>query len=152
MNLWRSAPHEYGPGKIHALKDDADETRCGKDWPSIPGLLIDGDIEDITCQLCARSLVAEEQQREREARWHAERAERVERDAQWWRDYDAYLQSPEWAERRRRVLRRAGGICEGCLTNRATQVHHLTYARVRAEMLFDLVAICGDCHERIHER
>lgn len=29
--------------------------------------------------------------------------------------------------------------------------HHLTYAHVTQEFLFELVAICGDCHARVHD-
>ena len=38
-----------------------------------------------------------------------------------------------------------------CRKKPATQVHHLTYKRVGREMLFDLVAVCADCHEVVHE-
>lgn len=61
----------------------------------------------------------------------------------------AYLDSPEWAERRRLVLDRDEHRCqarlEGCL-GRASQVHHLTYAHCQLEPLFDLVAVCRLCH------
>lgn len=70
---------------------------------------------------------------------------------QWFGKYDAYLSSPEWARRRALVMRRAGGICEGCGEQAATQVHHLTYDNVGAEFLWQLVAVCGDCHARAHE-
>jgi len=71
-------------------------------------------------------------------------------DEEWWGVYKHYLTTPEWRERRRRVMQRAGHMCEGCGIQRATQVHHLTYKRVGREMLFDLVAICDECHEAIH--
>lgn len=71
---------------------------------------------------------------------------------QWWEAYRQYLTTPIWREKRRRVIQRAGGICEGCGSARATQVHHLTYKRVGREMLFDLVAICEDCHHSLHEK
>lgn len=67
-----------------------------------------------------------------------------------WTKYSEYLASPEWAEKRRRVLDRADYRCEGCGERQATQVHHLTYARVGKEMLFDLVAVCDYCHDVIH--
>lgn len=70
---------------------------------------------------------------------------------QWWNAYRQYLASNIWREKRWRVMERAGRICEGCGTERATQVHHLTYKRVGREMLFDLVAICDGCHEVVHE-
>lgn len=68
----------------------------------------------------------------------------------WWDAYRQYLASEQWREKRWKVLRRANDICEGCGEARATQVHHLTYKRVGQEMLFDLVAICDECHQSIH--
>lgn len=65
--------------------------------------------------------------------------------------YARYLLSPEWRRRRDLVMKRAGGMCEGCGVAKAAQVHHLTYCRIYEEMLFDLVAICVACHERIHK-
>ena len=55
-----------------------------------------------------------------------------------------------WQERRKKVFKRCNRICEGCGVNPATEVHHLTYKRVCNEMLFDLVGICGTCHDMIH--
>lgn len=75
---------------------------------------------------------------------------RGEHSRQWWADYNAYLATPAWRERRQKVLDRAAGLCEGCRANRADVVHHLTYERVGREMLFDLVAVCQPCHEQIH--
>ncbi|MCY4554379.1 MAG: hypothetical protein OXC79_11970 [Candidatus Poribacteria bacterium] len=69
----------------------------------------------------------------------------------WWEDqYSRYLQSPTWKAKRQKVMKRANHICEGCLEQKATQVHHLTYERVGCEMLFDLVAICDRCHSNCH--
>jgi hypothetical protein len=72
------------------------------------------------------------------------------KDSAFWRKYDKYLATPEWAAKRARVLKRAGGICEGCLEQPATQVHHLTYRHWPNEFMFELVAICKGCHERLH--
>lgn len=77
--------------------------------------------------------------------------EREERSAQWWDNYNAYLQSPAWKERRRKVLKRAGDLCEACLERRATQVHHTTYKHLGNEPLFELRAVCGVCHDQITE-
>lgn len=70
----------------------------------------------------------------------------------WWRWYRRYLQSPEWEERRFKVLARAHQRCEGCGRAIATQVHHLSYAHVGQEFLWELVAVCEDCHRRCHPR
>jgi len=67
-----------------------------------------------------------------------------------WTEYSAYLQTPEWAARRRLVLERANGLCEGCRKLPATDVHHLTYEHMGEEFLFELVALCGGCHSRLH--
>lgn len=72
------------------------------------------------------------------------------RDKVFWDEYDKYLSSEAWHDRRALVLKRAHGVCEGCGLADATQVHHLTYDRVGREMLFDLVAMCNDCHEVVH--
>jgi 5-methylcytosine-specific restriction endonuclease McrA len=92
-------------------------------------------------------------------RWWQARSERlaeVEREAkeeksgEWWAAYNEYLRTPQWQAKRAKVMERSGGICEGCLERPAVQVHHLTYIRVGREMLFDLVAICIECHEEVH--
>jgi 5-methylcytosine-specific restriction endonuclease McrA len=71
---------------------------------------------------------------------------------QWRAWYDQYLLSNEWLQRRRLVLQRANGICEGCLSEPATQVHHLTYDHAGAEFAWELVAICDYCHTRFHDK
>lgn len=55
------------------------------------------------------------------------------------------------------AVARARGVCEGCRSARATQVHHLTYQHAGhvvpgGELLWELVAVCDDCHDRAHMR
>jgi 5-methylcytosine-specific restriction endonuclease McrA len=64
--------------------------------------------------------------------------------------YDEYLQSPQWQTLRHRVRMRCGAICEGCGVAPMEHVHHLTYEHVRQEFLWELVGVCGACHERVH--
>lgn len=66
-------------------------------------------------------------------------------------DYAKYLRSGAWAKKRRLVLERCGGLCEGCGSDNATEVHHLTYEHVQNEFLWELVGVCKDCHDRVHE-
>lgn len=73
------------------------------------------------------------------------------KDELWWADYDAYLKTPRWRSTRTQVLERAQGICEGCREHEATQVHHLSYKNVGREFLWELVAICDSCHDRVHQ-
>jgi 5-methylcytosine-specific restriction endonuclease McrA len=84
------------------------------------------------------------------SRESADRIANVDESA-YWAAYEKYLVSEGWSIKRSKVLKRAKGICEGCLENRATQVHHLTYAHVGNEFLFELVAICNECHKGLHE-
>lgn len=74
----------------------------------------------------------------------------AKRKAEWRAVYRRYLASADWQSVRQRVLQRAHGTCEGCLVAPATEVHHQTYAHVGDELLFELVAICRPCHERLH--
>lgn len=67
-------------------------------------------------------------------------------------EYEAYLQSSEWEYRRMLVLDRDNHTCQACLHEAATEVHHLVYDHLFAEPLFDLVAICHDCHALITAR
>jgi len=89
---------------------------------------------------------------ERMARKSIERAEsfNLQRDrlGSWYRD--EYLISDEWQEKRTLVILRAGGICEGCRSRKASVVHHLNYDHVGNELLFELVALCRACHDRCH--
>ncbi len=67
-------------------------------------------------------------------------------------EHEAFLRSAAWQDMRRRVFDRCGGICEGCRMRRAVQVHHRNYTyKFGCEMLFDLVAVCRECHEAIHD-
>lgn len=75
--------------------------------------------------------------------------QREEANRRWWRQYNGYLETPEWARRRAKVFERAGRLCEACRDAPATEVHHLTYDHVFDEPLFDLAAVCHDCHETI---
>lgn len=78
-------------------------------------------------------------------------AQAAKREA-WWAEYQAYLDTDEWRERRRAVLERDHYLCQSCLTAKATIVHHLTYAHLFNEPLFDLVSVCEDCHRMLHGR
>lgn len=90
-------------------------------------------------------------QREHWARQRQSREDAQQRkDTAWWREYDAYLKTPVWQQKRAAVMARSGGCCEGCATRLATQVHHLSYAHVGHELLFELVAVCDACHRTLH--
>jgi 5-methylcytosine-specific restriction endonuclease McrA len=90
-----------------------------------------------------------EQYREERAQ---ERSLVVEAERQrWWSQYREYMAGPAWADLRARVLKRDGGLCQGCLTVEATDVHHTTYRNFGCEFAFELVSLCRKCHDRIHQ-
>jgi 5-methylcytosine-specific restriction endonuclease McrA len=62
-----------------------------------------------------------------------------------------YRLQAEWQARRTATLARAGYRCQVC-GERDTRldVHHNTYDRYGDEGPFDLVALCGGCHELFH--
>lgn len=91
--------------------------------------------------------------------WWQQRAERAQQqysdqckasDAEWWERYETHMKSSKWRATAAKVMKRAGGICEGCGIASPRHVHHLTYERFGDEMLFDLVALCPDCHQKLH--
>lgn len=152
---WATNPHQFGPGKVHIIDDkDAAKTLCGCMLKTTPGRLSDKAPD---CKKCLkyfedrpqRERQAEEYRREYEARRAAEDAERDRQNREWWKRYNLYLQSPEWGARRRLVFKRAGNVCEACLSRPASQVHHTSYEHVCNEPLWELRAVCHECHELI---
>jgi hypothetical protein len=148
---WKAAPHKWGAGQIHIIHEDGVRTLCGKELSACPGRRIPAI--EYSCRACAKAVEAREQriQREQEARVRQQeyQAQRAAADREWWRKYESYLQSPQWKRKRAAVLQRAAGRCEACYERKATEVHHSTYQHVFDEPLFDLHAICRECHERI---
>lgn len=84
------------------------------------------------------------------AHFAALRAQHAHERAERHTEYEAYLRTPEWQAKRRKALERDGHICQGCLTARATEVHHTTYSHLGAELMFQLISLCADCHEWLH--
>ena len=70
------------------------------------------------------------------------------------RDYyrNDYLKSDAWQRKRFVVLRRDNWKCKYCGA-KATQVHHLKYAKynIGKEPIHWLVSICGPCHDKQHD-
>lgn len=80
----------------------------------------------------------------------AERAEPAKRkDTKM--DYQQYLDSDRWKEKRDRIIKKAGGKCRFC-GKPATAVHHETYKRRGREKDVDLTAVCNHCHAMLHRK
>lgn len=66
-------------------------------------------------------------------------------------DYLLYLLTPEWNEKRKRLIALANYTCQWCnAQNTVLQLHHLTYAHRGDEPDEDLIVLCKDCHEKHH--
>lgn len=148
MQQWKGKKN----GKVHIIRDDdAEKTLCGVKLPFFAGQQVtDAEVTCVGCTIALNAKVNREQfNREWEQRQADYRREAQERRQQQRHEYMLYLQSPEWAARRRSVLERASWTCEACRNARATEVHHITYRHIFNEPLFELVAVCFECHEKI---
>jgi len=75
-------------------------------------------------------------------------------------EYEAYLLTPAWKEKREWALRCADHTCADCGyrpgSNWPTpgpkhlEVHHLNYDHVGEELVRDLLVLCDECHEIRH--
>lgn len=84
---------------------------------------------------------------------HLKKLSEVFRETQteeWWAEYNAYLKTDVWQYKRQQVLEREGYQCQGCRISKAVHVHHTTYKNLGDELLFQLVALCKDCHSKLH--
>lgn len=66
--------------------------------------------------------------------------------------YQEYLQTPEWQETRKAMLRKAKYKCQLCYSNGTLHVHHKTYERRGDEDYNDLIVLCENCHAKFHEK
>lgn len=63
--------------------------------------------------------------------------------------HDIYLKSDEWKSKREKILKRDNYECV-CCGDSATQVHHINYNHVYQEKEKELLSVCKNCHESIH--
>lgn len=66
--------------------------------------------------------------------------------------YKFYLLTKEWKRIRKRVIKRAKGICETCKIEKIVDVHHLSYKNLGKEKLCDLRGLCRECHSIMHDK
>ncbi len=67
------------------------------------------------------------------------------------KEYEDYINSPEWQEKRKRSFFIAGDQCEWCGSRNAKAVHHLHYTHFRRETVDDLLVLCDSCHVAFDE-
>lgn len=70
-------------------------------------------------------------------------------------EYERYLASDQWAERRAYFIARAMNRCQLCNApggpgGGSLHLHHRTYARLGAELDVDVIVLCQRCHNTHH--
>ena len=63
----------------------------------------------------------------------------------------AYYMTPHWNKVRMERRARDMSQCVLCSLASDLQCHHVSYAKLFAEPLEDLLTLCGRCHDRVHE-
>jgi hypothetical protein len=97
-------------------------------------------------------IIRQKYQKKQEQKRQEFENEQQRKNKEWWEWYNNYLLTYKWRNKRQRVLERDKHICQSCLINKATEVHHLSYKFVGNEPLFQLVSICDTCHKMIHDK
>lgn len=64
--------------------------------------------------------------------------------------YDEYMQSDKWRERKRKLFKKRGYVCEMCgASGLPLDVHHKNYDRLGRELDDDLLIVCREeCHPK----
>lgn len=65
-------------------------------------------------------------------------------------DYEEVLASPRW-KNIGRALRDFHCGCQACGATTRTDVHHAHYDTLGAERPTDLVLLCRECHDAVHD-
>src|SRR5689334_20054456 len=69
--------------------------------------------------------------------------------------YSAYLNSSLWFQNRRRLYdelaTRDEDCCQVCGTTLGLHLHHTSYERIGVEPVEDIVALCANHHQELHE-
>ena len=133
-------------GAIVGTSSKADEARFG--ITPVPF-----DFDKFTAHEVRAKEAQEAEAASRQAEYRLQAAEKQKRDrVEWFAWYTPYLSTDKWKSTRKRVLERDNYTCQACLRATATEVHHLTYDRVKNEPLFDLISVCEICHLAIHAK
>lgn len=67
------------------------------------------------------------------------------------RNYTEYIKSEEWERKREEAFMFHGRSCKKCGKTRSLHVHHMTYVRLKNELMQDLCILCTLCHGEYHK-
>jgi hypothetical protein len=65
--------------------------------------------------------------------------------------YDTYITSKKWERRRVAYYAKYAKVCRACKTKEKIHLHHHTYVRMGNEHDDDLVPLCEQCHDLVHQ-
>lgn len=65
-------------------------------------------------------------------------------------NYQSYMNSDAWAARKSEYFAGHAKRCSACGSKTHIHLHHMTYARLGAELDSDMVPLCEKCHDRVH--
>lgn len=65
-------------------------------------------------------------------------------------EYDRYIRSKAWREKREQILAHYGHTCSLCGSHTDLQIHHLHYNSVGTEQMADVAVCCKRCHFKLH--
>ena len=60
--------------------------------------------------------------------------------------YNKYILSKKWKKKTRKIKR----VCWVCGSEKNIGIHHITYKRLYNEKQSDLVPLCWECHNEVH--
>lgn len=65
--------------------------------------------------------------------------------------YKKYIKSVAWFKRRDEYFKVHKKECVACFSKERIVLHHVNYQRLGAELDSDLIVLCWDCHNELHE-
>ncbi len=66
-------------------------------------------------------------------------------------DYKKYMKSTAWFKRRVAYFKIHKKECVACFSKSRIVLHHINYQRLGEELDSDLIVLCWDCHNELHE-
>lgn len=67
-------------------------------------------------------------------------------------EYEDYIVSVEWSNKRKQAFKLLGKECQRCKIDRRLHVHHMTYVNFKNENIEkELAILCTKCHSMYHK-
>ena len=68
------------------------------------------------------------------------------------KDYKSYISSNEWKLLKELIIEERGNYCEKCNNQFISlDLHHIHYDNFKKELRSDLLLLCRNCHNTIHD-